>query len=170
MVPTDIAAGYAWNSVIIDGTDILRSIPTIGREIHFPIDVSLNTLPKLTQNNGQTALDYLKITDSSRHFSSSLLNMLIEDHRIARIECINNNRNLIGLAAGDIVMARTSIQRDQNKKKVPKLWYAAQDPCQIIRTTGRGSYFVIKLYMPDSPEFEFILFSHLLNLVRLLTQ
>ena len=61
MVPADIAAGYAWNSVIIDGTDILRSIPTIGREIHFPIDVSLNTLPKLTQNNDQTALDYLKL-------------------------------------------------------------------------------------------------------------
>ena len=69
--------------------------------------------------------------------------MRIEDHRTAHIECINNNRNLIVLAAGDIVMARTSIQRDQNKMKVPKLWYAAQDPCQIICTTGRGSYFVI---------------------------
>ena len=30
-VPTDIAAGYTWNSAPINGTDILRSIPTIGR-------------------------------------------------------------------------------------------------------------------------------------------
>ena len=35
-VPVGIAAGYAWNSAPIDGTDILRSIPAIGRELHFP--------------------------------------------------------------------------------------------------------------------------------------
>ena len=35
-VPAGIAARYAWNSAPIDGTDILRSIPAIGRELHFP--------------------------------------------------------------------------------------------------------------------------------------
>ena len=35
-VPVGIAAEYAWNSAPIDGTDILRSIPAIGRELHFP--------------------------------------------------------------------------------------------------------------------------------------
>ena len=34
-VPTSIAAAYAWNSVPIDGTDIIRSVPTIGRSLHF---------------------------------------------------------------------------------------------------------------------------------------
>ena len=69
-VPTGIASGYAWNSVPIDGTDILCSISVIGREFHFPIDINLSALLKLAYNSGQTALDYLKLTDSSRHFSS----------------------------------------------------------------------------------------------------
>ena len=30
-VPAGIAAGYTWNSAPIDSTDILRSIPAIGR-------------------------------------------------------------------------------------------------------------------------------------------
>ena len=80
-IPTGIAAGYAWNSAPIDGPDILRSVPAIGRELHFPMDINLSALPKLAHNSGQTALDYLKLTDSSRHFSSSILKILIEDRR-----------------------------------------------------------------------------------------
>ena len=57
-VPAGIAAGYAWNSAPIDGTDILRSIPTIGLELHFPLDFNLNALPKLAHNSGQAALDF----------------------------------------------------------------------------------------------------------------
>ena len=53
-VPTGIAADYVWNSAPIDGTDIFRSIPTIGRKLHFPSDVNLNTAPKLIQNNAQS--------------------------------------------------------------------------------------------------------------------
>ena len=57
-VPAGIAAGYAWNSAPIDGTDILRSIPAIGCEIHFPININLSVLPKLAHNSGQDALDF----------------------------------------------------------------------------------------------------------------
>ena len=60
-VPAGIATGYTWNSAPIDGTDILRSIPTIGRELHFPIDINLSALPKLAHNSGQIALEYLKL-------------------------------------------------------------------------------------------------------------
>ena len=60
-VPTDIAADYAWNSAPIDDTDILRSIPAIGRELHFPLDVNLNALSKLAHNSGQAALDFFLI-------------------------------------------------------------------------------------------------------------
>ena len=56
-VPAGIAAVYAWNSVPIDGTDILCSISVIGREFHFPIDINLSALLKLVYNSGQTALD-----------------------------------------------------------------------------------------------------------------
>ena len=50
-VHTGIAAGYAYNSASIDGTDILRSTVAIGRQFRFPIDINLPALPQLTQNN-----------------------------------------------------------------------------------------------------------------------
>ena len=76
-VPAYVAAGYAWNSVPINGTYILRSILAIGCEFHFILDISLNALPKLMRNNGQAILDYLKLTDSSPHFSTSILKFLL---------------------------------------------------------------------------------------------
>ena len=33
------AAGYAWNSLPIDDPCILRSVPVIGRELRFPLDI-----------------------------------------------------------------------------------------------------------------------------------
>ena len=78
-VPAGIAAGYAWNSAPIDSTDILRSFPAISRELHFPLNINLSALPKFVNKSGQSALDYLKLTNSSRHCSSSILKILIED-------------------------------------------------------------------------------------------
>ena len=83
-IPTGIATGYAWNSAPINGTDILCRILAIGRELKFSIDINLNTMPKLVQNNTNAALYYLKLTGSSRNFSSSILKILIEDLRITR--------------------------------------------------------------------------------------
>ena len=76
-VPADVPFGYAWNSAPIDGTNILRSIPAICRELQFLLHVSLNTFPKLMQNNGQAALDCLKLTDYSRHFFTSTVKYLL---------------------------------------------------------------------------------------------
>ena len=44
-VPASIAAAYAWNSAPIDGTGIIRSVPAIGRALHFPLDINLNAAP-----------------------------------------------------------------------------------------------------------------------------
>ena len=52
-VLASIAAVYAWNSVPIDGTDIIRSVPAISRSLNLPLDINLNTVPKLIQNNAQ---------------------------------------------------------------------------------------------------------------------
>ena len=93
-VPTGIAAGYAWNSAPIDDTDILRSTVSIGREFSFPIDINLSALPQLTQNIAQSTIDYLRLTDSNRRFSSSILKILIEDRRTMHAERVNNNKIL----------------------------------------------------------------------------
>lgn len=115
-VPTGIVAGYIWNSAPIQEIVILRIIPAIGRELHFPININLNTIPKLTQNNYQATLYYLKFTYSSRHLSSAILKILIEDHRTAHTERINNNQTLVVLNPGDIFMARTAILSDKRRR------------------------------------------------------
>ena len=76
-VLASVVVGYTWNIASIDSTCILTGTPTIGRELYFPLDASLNSVPKLTQNNGQAALDYLKLTDSSRYFSTFILKFLL---------------------------------------------------------------------------------------------
>ena len=113
----------------------------------------------MTRNNAQASLDYLNLTISYRRLSSSILNILIEDSRITHAERINNSRNLVILHAGDIVMVRVAIQSDVFKKKGDKLNYSVRDPCQIIRNTGFGSYFVRKLNKPDSPELKFMAYN-----------
>ena len=57
-VPAEIITGYVWNNAPIDGTAILHSTVAIGREFRFPIDIDLSTLPQLTQNNAQSAVDF----------------------------------------------------------------------------------------------------------------
>ena len=108
-VPTGIAAGYAWNSAPIDGTDILRSTVAIDREFRFSIDIDLSALPQLTQNNAQSAVDFLRPTDSNRRLSSSVLKILIEDHCETHAERVNNNKHVVELVVGDLDMVRSNI-------------------------------------------------------------
>ena len=78
-VEAGILAGYAWNSAPIDGTDMIRSIPVIGRELRFPLDTSLTALSKLTDNQANSGVEYLRLTDKDRIFSTKILKILIED-------------------------------------------------------------------------------------------
>lgn len=109
-VSASIVNEYAWNSAPIDRTDILHNIPATNQELHFPIDINIITLLKLTQNNDQATLEYFKHNDSSHHFSKYILNFFIDDRRTAHAERIHNSRNLVILNPGDILMVRTSIQ------------------------------------------------------------
>ena len=155
-VAAGVAAGYAWNSSPIDGTDILRSVPAIGRELRFPLDVNISALPALVTNNADSVISYLRLTDTNRHFATAILKILIEDRRDTHAELINHSRNIVSMQPGDLFMARTAVQSDKSKDKVAKLSYAVRGPFQIIRGTGRGGYIVRKLNKPDSPELKFM--------------
>ena len=80
-LPASIAVGYTWNSAPIDGTNIFHSILAIGQDLYFPIDINLIALSKMTQNNAQVAFDYLKLTAYSHPYSTSILNIFIENSR-----------------------------------------------------------------------------------------
>ena len=96
--PTVAEVSYEWNSVPINGTDTLWS--TL-----FTIDINIHVFPKITQKNSQIILDYLKRTNSFYYFSSTILKVLIEDH----VDLVNNNKSLINLKLGNIVMTQTTI-------------------------------------------------------------
>ena len=61
----------------------------MGQEIRFPVDIDVSTLSQLTQSNAQSAVDFLRLTDSNRRFSSAILKILIEDRRDAHSERVN---------------------------------------------------------------------------------
>ena len=67
-----------------------------------------------------------------------------------------NNRNIVELIVGDIVMTRTTIQSVTSINKVAKLSYQIPGSFYIVQYTGRGSDLVRKLYNPNSPEVKFM--------------
>ena len=114
-----VLARCAWNSSPIDGTDILRSVPAIGRDL----DIDSSALPSLISNNSESVVSYLRLNDSNRHFTTSILKILIEDRRTTNTERITNSRNIFTMHPGDIVMAHTAVQSDKSKDKEAKLRY-----------------------------------------------
>jgi len=78
-VPAACAATYTWNSSPIDGTDIIRSIPAIGREFKFPFDFHYTDTPQFTQDKVTAIHNYLYNTASNTAFTQAILKILLED-------------------------------------------------------------------------------------------
>ena len=70
---TSVVAEYVWNYSLIDGTDILCSFLTIGRELCFPLDIDLSALPPLVYNSAESVIPYLCLTNFNRFFVSKIL-------------------------------------------------------------------------------------------------
>ena len=98
----------------------------------------------------------MRLTDYNRRLSSSISKLLIEYRRTVHVELVNNNKNVVELVVGDIVMTRTAIQSDVPTNKVAKSSYQVREYFRIVKCTGRGIYFVRKLYKPDSLELKFM--------------
>ena len=83
-------------------SDILRSTVAIGREFYL-----------LFHNSPRTMLNQLLIIWDLPILivlsNFSILKLLIEYRRTVHAECVNNNKNVVELVVGDIVMARTTI-------------------------------------------------------------
>ena len=155
-VEVGLSAGYTWNSAPTDGTEIIRSIPAIGRELRFPLDISLTALPKLTDNQANSVVEYLRLTDKDRIFSTEILKILIENKRTTNRDRINNQRNVVTLLRGDVIMARREVMSERSKNKVGKLTYQVSGPFLITRATGHGSYYARKLKDKNSTEQKFM--------------
>ena len=75
----------------IDGTDIIRSIPTIGRPLHFPMDVAMAELPMPVNDAAKATVSYLRQIGKDSKFSQELVTWLIEERRERYRERINQS-------------------------------------------------------------------------------
>jgi len=154
-IPAAVAAAYAWNSSPIDGTDITRSIPAVGREFKFPFDFELQPSPALTQNHATEIYNYLSKTASNTAFSHEILKLLLEERHTAHRERANTGRNQAIFKEGDIVSARIQVKSDASRGKIAKFQYKAKGPYKIISVLSTGSYSVQKLGQENSPVLKF---------------
>ena len=72
---------YAWNTILVDSTDIGRSISAVGIPLKFLIDIALDELPEPIDDAGQTTIQYIcSIAHDTRFFKDIVL-WIIEERR-----------------------------------------------------------------------------------------
>jgi hypothetical protein len=144
-------AAYAWNSSPIDGTDIIRSVPAVGRPFRFPFDLSLSPTPAPTSNQASDVHAFLRLSSPTTQFAEQVLRLLTEERRAIHRERANETRNQVSFEIGDLVMARVQVNSDASTGTVAKLAYRKRGPYEIVRSTGRGAYFVRRHGDPTAP-------------------
>lgn len=154
-VEIGMTTAYAWNASCIDGTEIVRSIPAIGRPLKYPLDINLCTTPPIIDNPSNSVAQYLRYVDRDKEFSQRLLQWLIDDRRAQHRERVNENRHLITYEAGDIVMGRIAVQSNSSKGVVGKLVFQTRGPFVVLEKTQGSSYMVRQYGIDDGPKQKF---------------
>jgi len=155
-LPSAMLAAYAWNSSPIDGTDIVRSIPAVGREFRLPFDITLQpALVEPTTDYAAAVSDYVTHLAQVTNFNQAILKLLVEDRRIAHAERINASRDPVTYKIGALVLARVQVQSNATSGIVSKLTYRVRGPFTILDHTHGGSYICAKLGNPHGPTFKY---------------
>jgi hypothetical protein len=131
---------YAWNLCPVIGTDLSRSLLTVGREFHFPIDFETNRQVPYDISDGEKKLFADNLTDLLLK-SREVYLLLISKHRAAHQECrnaqINNPREF---KLNDIIFTNVQVQSKRSSGMVKKLSYIKRGPYKIIKDYKSGSY------------------------------
>lgn len=145
-------AAYAWNASTIDGTEIIRSVPAIGRPFRFPIDVALTIPPDMPTANNATVnvYDFLRLGQAQSVFAQNILRLLTEDRRTHATEQINNTRKPIAFQVNDIVAVKVQVNSNKETGTVAKLSFQRRGPFIVVEAAGRGAYIVRYMYGPQN--------------------
>jgi hypothetical protein len=127
---------YAWNFCPVLGTDLSRSLLTVGREYHFPIDFAASR--KITFES--SAAETKSFADGLSELltkSREIYTILISEHRAAHRELrnsqINNPREF---KVGDVVFTNVQVQSKKEKGQVGKLSYtSSEDHTKSLKIT-----------------------------------
>ena len=83
---------YVWYASPIDDTDIIRSLPTIGRVLHYSLDFHKSPLLNLIDNRTQSIIENIRHLGRDVKNSLELLAWVTEDRQVQHRECTNMKR------------------------------------------------------------------------------
>ncbi len=131
---------YAWNSCPVLGTDLSRSLLTVGREFHFPIDFEADRRLSFEPTDKEKKLFAENLTDLLRK-SREIYLLLVAEHRAAHREYrnaqIDHPRQF---KLGDIVFTNVQVQSKAKTGAVAKLTYIKRGPYKIVESYAEGLY------------------------------
>jgi hypothetical protein len=131
---------YAWNSCLIPGTDILRSLVAVKCEFAFPIDYSAGKHWELF-SSPSTVTTYSKDLTMRLTTCRAIAELLVKEHCAYHRKFINANRpNPRVYAVGNIVFARQAVWSDARQERVDKLQYAFTGPWKVISVLPGASF------------------------------
>jgi len=131
---------YAWNSAPVAGTDISRSLVTVGREFHFPIDFSSRKHFELTSTPASVE-SFAKDQACLLKACGEIVKELVTEHRAMYRELINAQRPEPRLYhIGDRVLARRIVKSDKKREIVDKVAYQYSGPWEIVEKLAGSSY------------------------------
>jgi hypothetical protein len=126
----------AWNLCPVIGTDLSRSLLTVGREFfHFPINFETNRQVSYDISSEEKKLFADNLTDLLLK-SREVYLLLISEHRAAHRKYRNAQINNLN----DIVFTNVQVQSKRSSGTVKKLLYIKRGPYKIIKDYKSGSY------------------------------
>jgi hypothetical protein len=131
---------YAWNSCPVPGTDISRSLVTVGRKFTFPIDSSADKHWEYT-SSPSTVVSYSKELATRLQACCLVPNLLLCEQHSYHRKLINARcPDLRIYSLGDIVFACRAVKSNSSREQVDKLQYAFTGPWCIIAILKGASY------------------------------
>ncbi len=152
-VEAAMIATYAWNCSPIDGTDVVRSIPAMGREFKFPFDVALDAdgapPAEPLSDSSASVLAYIQQTSEHIDFARRVVELVVHDRRQAHRDRVNEGRSAPQFSPGDLVLVRVQVNSNAELHRVAKLSYQVRGPFRVLSHTA-GSYKLVPLHQPTA--------------------
>ena len=145
-----MATSYDWNASLLDGTDIIRSVPAIGRTLRFPLNIGIADIPALVDNPSASVVSFLRYLQRDVLFARQLLAYLVEDHRLIHREQVNEKEYLVRYKPGDIAMAKVNVKIKRSISRVANLVYQSKWPFVVVKDAGFSAYIVRRYSKPNS--------------------
>ena len=154
-VETIHVATYAWNASAIDGTDIVRSVPAVGRPFRFPIDCDLSTIPPFLSADTRVdnLFEFLRLGHTQSKFATEILRYLTEERRLNASHHANSSRRLVTYKPGDLVFATVQVQSSAYYDRVGKLSVRKRGPFVVSKALQHGAYEVRHLHSDTTETF-----------------